>query len=55
MARAAVATGVDGIMVEVHPEPEALSDGPQALTFPMFQGMMADVERVASAVGQRLA
>jgi 3-deoxy-7-phosphoheptulonate synthase len=53
LARAAVAAGVDGIMVEVHPKPElALSDGPQALTFDMFRSMMADVQKVASAVGQ---
>ncbi len=41
MVRAAIAAGADGVMVEVHPEPEkALSDGPQALTFEMFRGLM---------------
>lgn len=56
MARAAVATGVDGIMVEVHPEPaKALSDGPQALTFPAFDAMMDEVGRLARALGQPLA
>jgi 3-deoxy-7-phosphoheptulonate synthase len=55
MARAAAATGVDGIMVEVHPEPaKALSDGPQALTFPMFEAMMHDVRRIAALMGQDL-
>jgi 3-deoxy-7-phosphoheptulonate synthase len=55
LARAAVATGVDGIMVEVHPEPsKALSDGPQALTFDVFTGMMADLKKVAAALGQPL-
>jgi len=53
LARAAVATGVDGIMVEVHPDPaKALSDGPQALTFPMFEEMMRDVRRIAEVMGQ---
>ena len=56
LARAAVATGVDGVMVEVHPEPEkALSDGPQALTFEMFGEMMDQLTRVAAAIGQSLA
>ncbi len=56
LARAAVATGVDGVMVEVHPDPEkALSDGPQALTFEMFGEMMDQVARVATAIGQSLA
>jgi 3-deoxy-7-phosphoheptulonate synthase len=56
LARAAVATGVDGIMVEVHPEPEkALSDGPQALTFEMFGTMMSELRRVATAMQQPLA
>jgi 3-deoxy-7-phosphoheptulonate synthase len=53
LARAAVATGVDGVMVEVHPDPsKALSDGPQALTFDMFAALMQDLRRVAAAVGQ---
>jgi len=53
MARAAAATGVDGIMVEVHPEPaKALSDGPQALTFPMFERMMEEVRGIAAVMGQ---
>jgi 3-deoxy-7-phosphoheptulonate synthase len=55
MARAALATGVDGVMVEVHPEPsKALSDGPQALTFPMFERLMSDLRGIASAMGLRL-
>jgi 3-deoxy-7-phosphoheptulonate synthase len=55
MARAAVATGVDGVMVEVHPEPaKALSDGPQALTFPMFEKMMGDLRGIASIMGHAL-
>lgn len=48
MARAAAASGVDGIIVEVHPNPAvALSDGPQALTFPMFERMMKQVKPIA--------
>ncbi len=55
LARAAVAAGCDGLMIEVHPHPElALSDGPQALTFDGFAALMRDVGRVAEAVGQKL-
>ena len=44
MARGAKAVGAQGIMVEIHPDPAvALSDGPQALTFPMFADLMADL------------
>jgi 3-deoxy-7-phosphoheptulonate synthase len=40
LARAAKAVGADGIMVEIHPRPEqALSDGPQALTLPMWRAL----------------
>jgi len=53
MALAAVAAGADGIMVEVHPKPEeALSDGPQALRPGRFGQMMADLQKVAEAVGR---
>jgi 3-deoxy-7-phosphoheptulonate synthase len=56
MARAAVAAGADGLMVEVHPDPEkALSDGFQALTEPAFRQMMAECRKVAEAVGKILA
>jgi 3-deoxy-7-phosphoheptulonate synthase len=55
MARAAIATGVDGVMVEVHPEPtKALSDGPQALTFPMFEKLMRDLRGIAQVMGQAI-
>ncbi|HMR10820.1 MAG TPA: 3-deoxy-7-phosphoheptulonate synthase, partial [Polyangiaceae bacterium] len=55
MARAAVAAGTDGLMLEVHPQPEkALSDGPQALTFDMFAGLMGEIAKVARAVDQDL-
>ena len=40
-------------MVEVHPDPtKALSDGPQALTVPMFGTLMGELRRVAEAVGR---
>jgi 3-deoxy-7-phosphoheptulonate synthase len=56
LARAAAAVGIDGIMVEVHPDPsKALSDGPQALTFPMFEEMMRDVMRIVEVMGQNVA
>jgi 3-deoxy-7-phosphoheptulonate synthase len=44
VARAAVAVGADGLIVEVHPRPEeALSDGAQSLTLPQFQAMMREL------------
>ena len=56
MARAAVAAGADGIMVEVHPDPDqALSDGAQSLTFEGFKELMDAIRPVAEAMGKRLA
>ena len=53
MARAAVAAGADGLIVEVHPDPDhAVSDGAQTLTPPQFAEMMQQVRRVAAAVGR---
>ena len=53
---AAVAAGADGIMVEVHPNPEdALKDGAQSLTFENFQQLMAQVAPVAASVGRKMA
>jgi 3-deoxy-7-phosphoheptulonate synthase len=55
-ARAAVAAGADGIMVEVHPRPdEALSDGPQSLTPTNFAAMMPELRAIAAAVGRTVA
>ena len=52
MARAAVAAGADGLIVEVHACPEkAMSDGFQALTPVAFRQLMADCRKVAQAVG----
>jgi 3-deoxy-7-phosphoheptulonate synthase len=55
LARAGVAVGADGLIVEVHPRPdEALSDGPQSLVPADFERMREEVARVAEAVGRRL-
>ncbi|HOQ08750.1 MAG TPA: 3-deoxy-7-phosphoheptulonate synthase [Syntrophomonadaceae bacterium] len=55
MARAAIAAGADGIMVEVHPHPErALSDGDQSLTPKGFSQLMKEIEPIARAVGRRV-
>jgi 3-deoxy-7-phosphoheptulonate synthase len=55
MARAAVAAGADGLMVEIHPDPaKALSDGFQALTPAAFRQLMAECRKVAAAVGRDL-
>jgi 3-deoxy-7-phosphoheptulonate synthase len=55
MARAAVAAGCDGILVEVHHQPEkALSDGPQSIYPAQFATMMNELEQIAPVVGRRL-
>ncbi len=55
IARAAIAVGADGVMVEVHPDPDrALSDGAQSLTFELFEEMMGELVRVADAVNRPL-
>jgi 3-deoxy-7-phosphoheptulonate synthase len=52
-AKAAVAAGADGLMIEVHPNPaEAASDGEQSLKPHRFEELMAEVRRVAEAVGR---
>ena len=53
VARAAVAAGADGLIVEVHPHPEeALSDGAQSLRPEKFAQLVKEVQRVAEAVGR---
>lgn len=53
LALAAVAAGADGLIVEVHPRPEAaLSDGAQSLTIPQFTELMRRVNAVGTAVGR---
>jgi 3-deoxy-7-phosphoheptulonate synthase len=56
MARAAVAAGADGLIVEVHGDPEhALSDGAQSLYIEQFAQLMAELRIIAPAVGRRVA
>lgn len=55
LAKAAVAAGSDGLIVEVHPEPEkALSDGPQQLTPDAFSRLMGELTPLAAALNQRV-
>jgi 3-deoxy-7-phosphoheptulonate synthase len=55
LARAAVAVGADGLMVEVHQNPaEALSDGPQSLKPEKFAGLMGDIRTIAASVGRKV-
>jgi 3-deoxy-7-phosphoheptulonate synthase len=56
MARAAVAAGADGILVEVHNDPDhAKSDGAQSLFPDQFSQMMKEVRIIAEAIGRRIA
>ncbi len=56
MARAAVAAGADGIMIEVHPNPEAArSDGAQSLFPEQFAQLMREVRVIAEVIGRRIA
>lgn len=55
MAKAAVACGADGLMIEVHQAPEmAASDGPQSLTIGEFSTLMQQLDPVAGAIGRRI-
>ncbi len=55
MAVAAVAAGADGLIIEVHPEPEkALSDGYQSLTPAAFADLLAECRKVAVALGRSM-
>jgi 3-deoxy-7-phosphoheptulonate synthase len=56
MARAAVAAGADGLLLEVHSDPDhALSDGAQSLYVEQFAQLMAELRIIAPAVGRRVA
>jgi 3-deoxy-7-phosphoheptulonate synthase len=56
MARAAVAAGADGLLIEVHPTPDrALSDGAQSLYPEQFDRLMAETRIIAEAIGRRIA
>jgi 3-deoxy-7-phosphoheptulonate synthase len=55
MARAAVAAGADGIMIEIHDDPEnALSDGPQALLPETYLKLMDELKLIAAAIGRTI-
>lgn len=55
MARAAIAAGADGIMVEVHPNPDtALCDADQALTLENFKNLMKEITPIVTAMGRNL-
>ncbi|MCU0626593.1 MAG: 3-deoxy-7-phosphoheptulonate synthase [Gemmatimonadaceae bacterium] len=55
MARAGVACGADGVIVEVHPQPDkAWSDGAQSLTVEQFEAMMRTLAPIAEAVGRAI-
>ena len=55
MARAAIASGADGVMVEVHPDPErALSDGAQSLYPEQFASLVAELRAIAAAIGRNI-
>jgi 3-deoxy-7-phosphoheptulonate synthase len=53
MARAAIAAGADGLIIEVHPHPDqALSDGHQSLSLAEFADLMRAVRVIAGAIGR---
>ena len=55
MAKAAVAAGADGLIIEIHPTPEtAMSDGPQSLLPEKFVALAKELKKVAAAVGRTL-
>lgn len=55
LTAAAVAAGADGLILEVHPDPErAMSDGYQSLNFPQFEATMARCRKIAAAVDKKL-
>ena len=55
MARAAVAAGADGLLMEVHPDPDhALSDGAQSLGPGQFEELMAQLRLIVPAVGRSI-
>lgn len=55
MSLAALAAGADGLMIEVHPNPEeAWCDGPQSLDLPTFTDLMAKIKPIAAVLGQKI-
>ena len=56
MSLAALAAGADGLLIEIHPEPErALSDGAQSLDFKGFQALLGSLRQIAGPLGRTLA
>ena len=54
-ANAGIAAGADGIIVEVHPNPEeAFSDGEQSLLPKNFENLMKELKKIAGAVGKEI-
>ena len=55
MGRAAVAAGADGLLIEVHPNPDkAISDGAQSLFPEQFEKLMQELRAIAPAVGRKI-
>ncbi|MCL6477525.1 MAG: 3-deoxy-7-phosphoheptulonate synthase, partial [Peptococcaceae bacterium] len=55
MARAAIAAGADGLLIEVHPNPaEALCDGPQSLTPENFKMLMNEVRQISQVMNRTM-
>jgi 3-deoxy-7-phosphoheptulonate synthase len=55
LSRAAAAVGADGLMIEVHHDPDrALSDGPQSITPEMFEALLRELRQIAPVIGRRL-
>jgi len=55
MARAAIAAGADGLIIESHPNPaEALSDGPQSIPTTELPDLAREMQTIAAAVGRTL-
>jgi len=55
MAKAAVAVGADGLIMEVHYQPEqAICDGYQSLSLDEFATLMSDLKKIAQAIGREI-
>ena len=55
LSRAAAAVGADGVLIEVHHDPNrALSDGPQSITPDMFVSLMGELRQIAPVIGRTL-
>jgi 3-deoxy-7-phosphoheptulonate synthase len=55
MSRGAIAVGADGLLIEVHHDPDAaLSDGPQSITPEMFVDLMGELRQIAPVIARRL-